>query len=206
MILFRRPDAAAGQSVIALLGHGEPTFREPGWTAGPPAQRGQPATFHIDSYEILLGRGAATFARAREALQLWRMFPDAWTEIPLRPPIADGTPVAVGIRAYGLWHLFCSRIVYAWHKENEHRALYGFAYVTLPGHPEIGEERFLVEWDRADDTVTYSILAISRPGAWFARLGYPFVRRLQRRFGRDSLRAMRAAVEQPDEIRQERET
>lgn len=206
MIRFRRPDAAAGRSAVALLGSGEPTFPEPGWTARPPAAHRLLPGFHVDSYEILLGRGAATFARARDALRQWRMFPGAWTEIPLRPPIEGGAPVAVGIRACGFWHLFCSRIVYALHNDNGPRPHFGFAYVTLPGHPEIGEERFVVEWNRAEDTVTYSILAISRPGAWFARLGYPLVRRLQRRFGRDSLRAMKAAVEQPDEIRQERET
>ena len=27
---------------------------------------------------------------------------------------------------------------------------FGFAYGTLPGHAESGEERFLVEWDRIE--------------------------------------------------------
>ena len=71
---------------------------------------------------------------------------------------------------------------------------FGFAYGTLPGHVESGEERFLVEWDRSDDAVWYDIIAFSRPHQFSARLGYPVVRRLQKRFGRDSAAAMLRAV------------
>ena len=71
---------------------------------------------------------------------------------------------------------------------------FGFAYGTLPGHAESGEERFLVEWDRADDAVWYDILAFSRPRHPLARLGYPLTRRTQRRFARDSAAAIRQAV------------
>src|SRR5262245_46391050 len=40
---------------------------------------------------------------------------------------------------------------------------HGFASGTLPAHAESGEERFIVEWDRADGGVWYDILAFSRP-------------------------------------------
>jgi len=70
---------------------------------------------------------------------------------------------------------------------------YGFAYDTLPEHPESGEERFTVEW-RGDDAVWYDILAFSRPQQFLARLGYPLSRRLQKRFDRDSAAAMLRAV------------
>ncbi|NUS45712.1 MAG: DUF1990 domain-containing protein [Mycobacteriaceae bacterium] len=56
----------------------------------------------------------------------------------------------------------------------------GFAYGTLPGHPEIGEELFAVEYF-PDDAAVYGIVAaFSRPGAWYTRLGGPAVRVLQR--------------------------
>ena len=70
---------------------------------------------------------------------------------------------------------------------------FGFAYGTLPAHVERGEERFLVEWC-ADDSVWYDILAFSRPNHWLVRLGYPITRLLQKRFARDSMRVMQAAV------------
>jgi uncharacterized protein (UPF0548 family) len=69
-----------------------------------------------------------------------------------------------------------------------------FAYGTLPGHAAAGEERFAVEWHRADDAVWYDLSAFSRPRHPLMRLGRPLARRQQRRFGRDSARAMAAAV------------
>jgi len=53
-----------------------------------------------------------------------------------------------------------------------------FAYGTLPGHPESGEERFLVHLND-DHIVTAQIRAFSRPGRWFTRLGRPIARRVQ---------------------------
>ncbi len=73
-------------------------------------------------------------------------------------------------------------------------ARYGFAYGTLPDHAETGEERFLVEWDRMSGEVWYDILAFSRPHVVLTRLGYPYMRRIQRRFGRESAAAMLRAV------------
>jgi uncharacterized protein (UPF0548 family) len=55
----------------------------------------------------------------------------------------------------------------------------GFAYGTLEGHPERGEERFEVVL-RADGAVEARIRAFSRPGRWFTRLAGPVGRRLQR--------------------------
>ena len=73
-------------------------------------------------------------------------------------------------------------------------ARFGFAYGTVGGHPERGEERFLVT--RAPDgAVTASILAISRPGRWFTWVGLPLARRAQRRFKPDALAAWRRGVE-----------
>jgi uncharacterized protein (UPF0548 family) len=60
----------------------------------------------------------------------------------------------------------------------------------LPGNAECGEERFLVEWRQADNSVWYDIRAVSKPGGWLTRVAYPLARRLQRRFGRDSMRAV----------------
>ena len=72
---------------------------------------------------------------------------------------------------------------------------FGFAYGTLPGHALSGEERFTVVWDRAEGSVWYDLLAISRPSRLAWRLGYPLVRRIQRRFAPASLLAMGRALE-----------
>jgi uncharacterized protein (UPF0548 family) len=93
-------------------------------------------------------------------------------------------------RACCMWTLNACRIV---HVVDEPRR-FGFAYGTLPDHVESGEERFIVEWNQDDDTVWYDILAFSRPNHFLTRLGYPLVRRLQKRFARDSAGTMKKAA------------
>jgi uncharacterized protein (UPF0548 family) len=68
----------------------------------------------------------------------------------------------------------------------------GFAYGTLPGHPESGEEVFLVE--RRDGSTSVEVRAFSRPGRWFTRVGAPVARRLQRRAARQYVDSVRRAV------------
>ena len=50
---------------------------------------------------------------------------------------------------------------------------FGFAYGTLPGHAESGEERFLIEWDQDEDGVWFDILAFSRPAPLPGPAGLP---------------------------------
>ena len=70
--------------------------------------------------------------------------------------------MAVIARRLGLWWLNACRIVYVVDEPGP-VSRYGFAYGTLPDHAGSGEERFLVEWDRASGEVWYDILAFSRP-------------------------------------------
>ena len=55
----------------------------------------------------------------------------------------------------------------------------GFAYGTLPGHPEAGEESFVVRLD--GDVVRLAVSAYSRPGLLVTRLAGPVGRWGQRR-------------------------
>jgi uncharacterized protein (UPF0548 family) len=66
----------------------------------------------------------------------------------------------------------------------------GFAYGTLPGHPETGEERFLAERDPATGEVTATITAFSNAGRWSTRLAGPVGRILQRAMTKRYLAAM----------------
>lgn len=45
----------------------------------------------------------------------------------------------------------------------------GFAYGTLPGHPESGEELFLLQWHE-DGQIAFTITAFSKGGSLPARL------------------------------------
>lgn len=152
-----------------------------------------PAGYTVDHNRTRLGRGSETFELARRAIRQWKMFEMSWVKLcwPGAPIEACAT-VAILISHLGFWSLNASRIVYV----IEERGVvekFGFAYGTLVEHGEIGEERFTVELNSADQTVWYDIYAFSRPGA-LARWGYPYTRALQRRFARESMAAMVRAV------------
>ncbi len=68
----------------------------------------------------------------------------------------------------------------------------GFAYGTLPGHPESGEELFLVE--RVGHDTWVEVRAFSRPGRWYVGMGGPVVRRMQHRAARQYIDAVRRTV------------
>ena len=137
---------------------------------------------------------------ATAALQRWEQFRLGWVEAwSPETPIQPGEVVAVMGRAIGLWWLNACRVVYVV-DESGPITKFGFAYGTLPGHAESGEERFLIEWDQSDDSVWYDILAFSKPHHFLTRLGYPVVRWTQKRFGRDSAASMLKAVRPGDEV------
>ncbi|HEY2837761.1 MAG TPA: DUF1990 domain-containing protein [Pirellulales bacterium] len=150
-----------------------------------------PAGFDCDRARVRLGEGEIVFAAACNALRAWTQFDLGWTAaLPRDTPLEGNRVVAVLARACGMWTLNAARIVYVVNSATQ----FGFAYGTLPGHVERGEERFLIEIDPANGTVWYDILAFSRPNHAMVRLGYPLVRRLQAKFRCDSAAAMRRAA------------
>jgi len=54
----------------------------------------------------------------------------------------------------------------------------GFAYGTLPGHPESGEEAFILE--RLNGVARFTVRAFSTPATRLARLGGPVTTMVQR--------------------------
>lgn len=153
-----------------------------------------PPGYRVDRHRQLLGQGAACHERAKAALQRWEMFNLAWIRLhPPAPPIAAGTSMGISARFLGVWNLNFCRIAYLVEDKGEVER-FGFALGTLPGHVLSGEERFTVEWHRADDSVWYHVCAFSRPDRLLSRLGYPIVRQLQKRFASDSHKAMARAT------------
>ncbi|WP_412539566.1 DUF1990 domain-containing protein [Longispora sp. K20-0274] len=67
----------------------------------------------------------------------------------------------------------------------------GWAYGTLAGHPEHGEESFVLDRD-ADGVVWLTVTVFSRPAAWWARLAGPVVPLLQRVYAVRCAAALRA--------------
>jgi uncharacterized protein (UPF0548 family) len=153
-----------------------------------------PAGFDVDVNRVCLGRGERVFVAACGALRRWTMFPAPWTKIwPEDAPIETGTTIAMLANGNGLWWLNACRIVYTIDEMDRPTRRFGFAYGTLPGHVERGEERFSIEW-LEDDTVWYDLRAFSQPRYWPVKLAKPLARGLQRRFGVQSKAAMVHAV------------
>jgi uncharacterized protein (UPF0548 family) len=189
MLFLRRPAAETIQAFLANQAKLNLTYAAVGATAATP-----PAGYAVDHTRIKLGNGEKVFAATKAALERWQQFRLGWVEAsPEDTPIRERQVVAVLAWSIGLWWLNACRIVAVVNEDGPVQR-FGFGYGTLPDHAGSGEERFLVEWDRDDDGVWYDILAFSRPRHFLVRLGYPWVRRVQKRFGRDSATAMRRAV------------
>lgn len=69
----------------------------------------------------------------------------------------------------------------------------GFAYGTLAGHPEDGEESWIVE-HRDDDSVWMTVRAFSRPANLLWWCGYPILRIVQEMYTRRYLRALAGPI------------
>lgn len=153
-----------------------------------------PPGFVVDHTRIKLGEGEQVFEAAKNAIRCWEHFQLGWAESSSRDiPIDQGQIVGIVARVFGVWCLNACRIVSVIDKTGD-ISRFGFVYGTLPGHVECGEERFQVEWNRNDGSVWYDILAFSRPNHFLARVGYPIVRKLQKKFAHDSATAMQLAV------------
>ena len=157
-----------------------------------------PPGYVMDHTRIGLGAGEKVFDAAKAGLEQWEHFRLSWLEAwPSDTPIRTGEVVAIIARTAGVTWMNACRIVNVVDEDGRIRR-FGYAYGTLPDHAAKGEERFLIEWDRSDDSVWYDILAVSRPRHVLAKLGYPIVRRLQKKFGRDSAAAMKRWQGVPD--------
>jgi uncharacterized protein (UPF0548 family) len=189
MLSLRRPSPEAIREFQRKQSKLEFTYAAVGSTATVP-----PAGYQVDHTRIMVGTGEMVFTRAKAVLASWDHMRLGWMEAwPSEPTIQPGVVVAALARIMGLWSLNAGRIVYVVNESGPiHR--FGFAYGTLPDHVESGEERFLVEWDEANGDVWYDILAFSRPRNPFMRIGTPYIRRVQKRFGRESAAAMERAA------------
>ncbi len=190
MFSFRKPSSETIQHFLAEQKKREFTYSAIGGT-----ERTPPAGFVVDHTRVRLGDGEQVFNEAKAILTRWGHFQLGWVETSSCDiPLEQGQVVAVLARVFGVWCLNACRIVSVINTVQSDLHRFGFVYGTLPGHVECGEERFQVEWDQRDDSVWYDILAFSRPQHVLARLGYPVVRRLQKKFARDSAAVMQRSI------------
>lgn len=149
------------------------------------ATRGElPSGYRHIRQSRLIGKGRSVFDVAAERLLSWEMHRRAGLGVTVPAPrVAEGAAVVLRI---GPLRAPC-RVVYVVDEPGRR----GFAYGTTAGHPEIGEELFVVEQDPRTDEVRARIVAFSRPGHWLIRLGGPVNRMAQSAITRRYLRALK---------------
>ncbi|GAA0506026.1 DUF1990 domain-containing protein [Paractinoplanes deccanensis] len=123
--------------------------------------------------DVRVGDGRAAFEAAADGILRWEMHRAAGFAVSAGADRA-APGVTVTLRAgWGPVRLTIPcLVVYTIEEENRR----GFAYGTLPGHPERGEEAFAVE---LTDAVYVRIRAFSRPASLLARAGGPVSRLVQ---------------------------
>ena len=157
------------------------TYDAAGRTAGvlPPGYR------HVNRRAVI-GSGDAVFSSATATLLTWQAHLRAGLRVSASSPAAEpGGVVLLGLGAGPICVRAPCRVIYV----TDEPARRGFAYGTLPGHPESGEEAFMIQQDD-DGTVTFTITAFSRPATALARFIGPAGRALQDHITARYFRAM----------------
>lgn len=125
---------------------------------------------------LVVGAGADRFEEASGRLLSWEMHRRAGIGVRPSSPCVEEGAVAVLRIGWPVLGLDAPVRVVRVLDEDGRR---GFAYGTLPGHPESGEESFVVEL-LADGDVRFTVAAFSRPASRLARLGGPVSAAVQR--------------------------
>lgn len=132
-----------------------------------------------------LGHGEDVFARACHGLRLWEPHRRAGvTLLPETPRLRAGTTLLVRLRLGSLHVVGGCRILHVVDEPNR----FGFVYATLPSHPEVGDESFVVTSEHGD--VSFEVASISRWRDPVVRLGAPIARLVQVRTTRRYLRGL----------------
>jgi uncharacterized protein (UPF0548 family) len=178
-----RLDAVAAKRIIDRAGPLQPSYGFAGSLLDD-----DPPPLDLDLTRVV-GRGEAAFAAAVGCLQRFGPQRAVATVWPDDATVAPGADLIVALGVGPITIVALDRVVGV---VDEPRR-WGFAYGTLPGHIEVGEEAF-VATHHDDDTVVVRITAsahVALPGrALLQRVLLP----IQRRYARRYLDAVEAAV------------
>ncbi len=117
----------------------------------------------------------ADFDAAAHAVLAWQVQSRAGLDVAASTLTIE--PDAVAVMRFGSGPLALRipcRVVYVINEPNRQ----GFAYGTLPGHPESGEEAFILHREPGD-RIHFVITAFSRPATRLAKIGGPVSRWIQ---------------------------
>jgi uncharacterized protein (UPF0548 family) len=157
---------------LSALAEAPLTYPEVGGTRGVHLPAGYP---HLVA-STAVGTGRPAFDGAAAAVFDWQAQRGAGLTVRATGPASEvGTVVVLTAGHPRLGYDIPCRVVWA-QTEGDER---GFGYGTLPGHPESGEESFVVRLT-ADGTVVFTTRVFSRLAGPLARLVPPVSRLAQR--------------------------
>lgn len=177
-------------SALLVRAHtAEPTYAEVGSTLSGAAAPDFAA-------ERELGTGRDTFDRARAALRAFVPQRAVASVLPEDAVAVEGATVLIALRLGPITVVAPDRIVAVVDEADR----WGFAYGTLPGHPERGEEAFEV-FARPDGSVLARVAVSARPALPASSLLAPVVERVSRHYAGRYLDALQAVILAGDELR-----
>ena len=164
------------------------TYREVGESLSPVAP---PGYRHKDQC-VRVGKGRETFDLAADAVMRWQVQRGAGLTVLASSERVEEGAVAVVRLTLGPVKLDGPNRVVAVLDEPDRR---GFAYGTLDGHPEQGEQAFVVEIDH-EGTVTFTVRSFTRRASVLALVGGPLNARIQDQIAERYLMALLEAAHQ----------
>jgi uncharacterized protein (UPF0548 family) len=180
MLVLGHPSAATLDALLGEANKEELSYPERGATLGGDL----PSGYRHDRHDLRLG-GPEAFDRAVTGLRRW--VPHEGADIHVFPP---GQPLLEGATflahlAFGPAEIVAPCRVVSVVEEADR---FGFVYGTLPGHPERGEEAFVVE--RRNEGTFFVITAFSRPAGALPWVVAPVGRAMQLAITRRCLGAL----------------
>lgn len=151
-----------------------------------------PAGYRHTDRSVRVGKGRETFERAAEAIMSWDIQRGAGLRVLASSDVVVEDAIAVVRLTVGPVKIDGPNRVVAVLEEQSRR---GFAYGTVEGHPEEGEQLFLVEIDEGE-TVSFTVRSFSKRASLLALAGGPLNSRIQDQIVERYLMALLEAAHQ----------
>ncbi|HML01617.1 MAG TPA: DUF1990 domain-containing protein [Acidimicrobiales bacterium] len=150
-----------------------------------------PPGYSHDRCSLVLGPDTC-FDAAVSGLKHWAAHKHAGARVFPDDPVSSGATHIIVSRVGPLWVLAPVRLVFVTDRLH-HPDSFSFAYGTLPGHPEQGEQCFTVQ-SKSGGEVEFEVVAFYRPGELFAKAVGRVTTSLQHTLTRRYLEGLRSHV------------
>ncbi len=159
LITRRKVDGTAARALVERSKHSELTYAPVGISLG---WRDVPEGYRDTETERVVGQGEDAYRKIGYALMHWEIHRKAGFQVSAQhSSVRVGERVGLVMPFLGLLGItaICETVEVVAEGDRT-----GFAYGTLPRHPQQGEESFLLS-HRPDDSVVMTVRAVSRPAS-----------------------------------------